>query len=62
MTEMYAVVQWTSAKVTSLGIICESECQTGQFEIGEAITALYRKSQFEAKILFIGGELSCSLD
>ncbi|KAJ8018424.1 hypothetical protein HOLleu_43598 [Holothuria leucospilota] len=54
MAECYAVVQWTSAKVTSLGIIAESECQSGEFEVGASIQANYRSSVYEAKILFIG--------
>lgn len=53
---MYAVVRWTGSMVTSMGIIAESDCTQGNFEVGSAVTALYRNSCYEAKILFIGGE------
>lgn len=56
MAEFYAVVQWTSSKVTSMGIIAESECLKGDFEMGASIEAAYRSDTYNAKIMFIGGK------
>ncbi|XP_071850846.1 uncharacterized protein [Apostichopus japonicus] len=54
MENMYAVVRWTSSRVTSMGLIAETDVKCGSFEVGATVTATYRNSPYDAKILFIG--------
>ena len=56
--EKYALVKWkTSSKVTSLGIVAESEVMEGDFDVGSGIKALYLgERSYDAVILNIGGK------
>ncbi|PIK59828.1 hypothetical protein BSL78_03283 [Apostichopus japonicus] len=51
---MYAVVRWTSSTVTSIGLTAETDVKCGSFEVGATVTATYRNSPYDAKMLFIG--------
>lgn len=41
-----------------MGLIAETDVKCGSFEVGATVTATYRNSPYDAKILFIGGKIS----